>query len=101
MTTEPKLNELHAAILGVLARGPDYGLGIHDALVRRGAVEAEAAPAGYLYPELRDMERLGWLSSYEGPPVPERGNRPRRFYVLTEEGRRARLFLVAASLKHR
>jgi len=42
---------------------------------------------GTVYPTLRGMERDGLVTSREGMPVPERGNRPRRYYVITHEGR--------------
>ncbi|HEU0081856.1 MAG TPA: hypothetical protein VFQ87_03215 [Bradyrhizobium sp.] len=35
-----------------------------------------------IYPTLRHLEALGELVSFEGPPVPERGGRPRRWYAL-------------------
>jgi len=41
---------------------------------------------GTIYPLLREMENEGFLDSYEGEPMPERGGRPRRYYRLTAEG---------------
>jgi PadR family transcriptional regulator PadR len=42
-----------------------------------------------MYPLLRALEREGFLSSFEGETVPERGGRPRIYYELTGMGRRA------------
>ncbi len=41
---------------------------------------------GTLYPTLQSMEREGLVVSYEGPPVTQRGNRPRRYYLVTRKG---------------
>jgi PadR family transcriptional regulator PadR len=38
-----------------------------------------------IYPTLHHLERLGELASHEGPPIPERGGRPRRVYRLRNE----------------
>ncbi len=44
--------------------------------------------AGVRHHSLWAMEKEGLLRSWEGTElVPERGNRPRRFYALTPEGR--------------
>ena len=44
---------------------------------------------GNLYPALRNLEREGFVTSQEGEPEDNRGGRPKRFYKLTGEGRRA------------
>jgi len=46
---------------------------------------------GSVYPALKALEREGLVCSFEGAPLPERGGRPRRYYELTGEGRRAAL----------
>ena len=44
---------------------------------------------GRVYPVLRQLESEGLLESYDGESLPQRGGRPRRYYRLTAEGRRA------------
>ena len=67
------------AILTVLAQGEAYGQEIRE---RAAALDVKFHQ-GNLYPLLRDMEAEGVLASREGDPVPERGNRPRRYYRRT------------------
>lgn len=67
-----------------------YGLQLAEEVSKatRGSV---VLSQGALYPELRDMERDGLVTSYEADPLPERGFRPRRYYRLTDEGLRVAL----------
>lgn len=54
------------------------------------AQRADVAPwvwAGRYDPTLHALEDDGLLVSYDGPPVPARGGRPRRYYYLTPAGR--------------
>ena len=37
---------------------------------------------GRAYPALHRLEDRGVLDSWDGPPVPERGGRPRRYYKM-------------------
>ncbi|HYH96550.1 PadR family transcriptional regulator [Hyalangium sp.] len=76
-----------AAILIVLIRGKSYGLEIIEKVSERteGAITLNE---GSVYPTLKAMERAGLLRSFDGPPMPERGGRPRRYYELSGEGRR-------------
>lgn len=76
------------AILAVLIHGKSYGLEIIDK-VRARTKGAVSLNEGSVYPALKAMEREGLLKSFDGEPVPERGGRPRRYYELTGEGRRA------------
>ncbi|WP_163998694.1 PadR family transcriptional regulator [Pyxidicoccus caerfyrddinensis] len=77
-----------AAILSVLMSGKSFGLEIIDKVKERtgGSVVLNE---GSVYPALKAMEREGLLRSFDGEPMPERGGRPRRYYELTGEGRRA------------
>lgn len=77
-----------AAILSVLMSGKSFGLEIIEKVKDRtgGAI---ALNEGSVYPALKAMEREGLLRSFDGEPMPERGGRPRRYYELTGEGRRA------------
>jgi PadR family transcriptional regulator, regulatory protein PadR len=76
------------AILAVLMHGKSYGLEIIDK-VRERTKGAVSLNEGSVYPALKAMEKEGLLKSFDGEPVPERGGRPRRYYELTGEGRRA------------
>ncbi|MFP2905951.1 PadR family transcriptional regulator [Pyxidicoccus sp. 3LFB2] len=77
-----------AAILSVLISGKSFGLEIITRVKERtdGRIELNE---GSVYPALKAMEREGLLRSFDGEPMPERGGRPRRYYELTGEGRRA------------
>ena len=69
-------------------RGESYGLEIIDRVhnVTGGKVKLVQ---GSVYPLLRSLENDGLLKSWDGPPIAERGGRPRRYYELTALGRRA------------
>ena len=94
---------LRTALLQVLIDGPGYGLELAGRVEdrSRGAV---SPGQGALYPALRTLERAGLVRSWESDPLPERGGRPRRYYELTAEGRRAareeRKVLVAFLTPH-
>jgi PadR family transcriptional regulator, regulatory protein PadR len=77
-----------AAILAILMGGRSYGLEIIEK-VRERTQGFIMLNEGSVYPTLKAMEREGLLRSFDGEPVPERGGRPRRYYELTGEGRRA------------
>lgn len=72
-------------LLGVLARArePMYGYQIAREI---GAGEAPLVKQGALYPVLRSLEGNGLLSSRVEPSV---SGPPRRYYEITEDGRRA------------
>lgn len=76
-----------AALLQALIKGPSYGLEIMARVAEqtKGAVKLHQ---GTTYPLLRELEAEGFLESYEGEPMPERGGRPRRYYRLTAEGKK-------------
>ena len=75
------------ALLRALLDGDRHGIELLDRVrdQTRGAITLGQRNA---YPMLRALERQGLVASYEGPPLAERANRPRRYYRLTEEGRR-------------
>ncbi|HEY2030783.1 MAG TPA: PadR family transcriptional regulator [Myxococcales bacterium] len=77
-----------AALLQALIRGPGYGLDLIDRVREQtdGRVDLKN---GSVYPALRTLEREGFVTSYEADASRERGGRPRRYYKLTAEGRRA------------
>jgi len=77
-----------SALLQALISKPGYGLDLIERVKERtkGAVELHQ---GSIYPALRALEREGLLRSWDGETTPERGGRPRRYYELTAEGKRA------------
>jgi PadR family transcriptional regulator, regulatory protein PadR len=77
-----------AALLQVLTEGEGYGLELIERVRERTNGEIELLQ-GRVYPALRELEEDGLVKSYESEPIPERGGRPRRYYKLTAEGRRA------------
>src|SRR5688572_13741932 len=76
------------ALLSALVSGEGYGLQIIER-VRELTNGQIRLVQGRVYPALRELENEGFLESYDGEPLPERGGRPRRYYRLTAEGRRA------------
>ena len=77
-----------AAILQVLMDGEAFGLEIAERVRERTEGKIELGP-GSLYPALKGLERSGLLESWNGPPLEQRGGRPRRYYKLTADGVRA------------
>jgi len=79
-----------AALLQALIRREGYGLDLIERIKKE--TRGEIAPhQGSVYPALRDLEDEKLVTSYEGPPLPERGGRPRRYYKLTALGQKAAL----------
>jgi PadR family transcriptional regulator PadR len=76
------------AILQALMKGESYGLEIIDRVKEMSGGRIRLVQ-GRVYPVLRSLESEGCLKSWDGPPVAERGGRPRRYYQLTALGRRA------------
>jgi PadR family transcriptional regulator, regulatory protein PadR len=77
-----------SALLQALITGPGYGLVLIERVKER-TKSAVVLGQGSIYPALRALERDGLLRSWDGETTPERGGRPRRYYELTAEGRRA------------
>jgi len=77
-----------AALLQALIQGESYGLELIDRVKTR-TKGALVLGQGSVYPALRDLEADGFVKSFEGEPLPERGGRPRRFYKLTAKGAKA------------
>ena len=76
------------ALLQALVSGNGYGLELIDR-VKDLTAGRTVLGQGTIYPALRDLERDGFVESYEGETVPERAGRPRIYYRITGEGRRA------------
>jgi PadR family transcriptional regulator PadR len=77
-----------AALLQALISGPGYGLDLIER-VKTQTKGKLVLGQGSVYPQLRDLERDGFLDTYEGEPTPERGGRPRRYYRLNAKGAKA------------
>lgn len=77
-----------AALLQALVSGSGFGLDLIDRVKDR-TKGALVLHQGSIYPALRALEREGLLRSWDGESTPDRGGRPRRYYELTAEGRRA------------
>jgi PadR family transcriptional regulator PadR len=77
-----------AALLQALVQGKGFGLELIDRVAERTKGRIKLGQ-GSVYPALRDLEDEGLVKSWDGEPIPERGGRPRRYYELTAEGRRA------------
>lgn len=71
-------------VLSLLARGDAYGYDIIREVRRLSRGEMEWA-AGSLYPVLHRMKAAGLVTSYWQTPE---GERRRRYYRITEKGRR-------------
>jgi len=77
-----------AALLLALIEGDGYGLELIERLKKRTGGKLEFRQ-GSVYPALRDLEREKLVTSYATEPAPERGGRPRIYYKITAQGRRA------------
>jgi len=82
------VGELEQLILLVVLRlGDDaYANPIRDDLQR---IANRRVARGALYTALERLEQKGCLRSTMGEPLPERGGRPRRYFVVTPTGLRA------------
>ena len=79
--TQLRKGAAELAVLSVLGRGERYGLQLLHAVNAAGALVTE----GGLYPLLSRLEKSGRIAARWD--VPTTGN-PRKFYTLTDEGRR-------------
>ena len=73
---------LEYCVLAMLAREPLYAF---DVVRRLGALDGLATSEGTIYPLLTRLRTKGWLSSTW---VPSDAGPPRRYYDLTQGGRR-------------
>ncbi|MFI7642055.1 PadR family transcriptional regulator [Nonomuraea sp. NPDC049400] len=83
MNPDALRGHMDALLLSVLEREPLHGYAIIEALLERSG-GALNVPTGTVYPALRRLERIGYLSS-EWATV---GGRRRRTYRLTDSGRK-------------
>ena len=83
VVTQLRRGALEYCVLALVADGERYGFDIVRSL---GSVEGMVTGEGTLYPLLARLKKDGrvsttWRESVEGPP--------RKYYAITEEGRRA------------
>ncbi|GAB2961642.1 helix-turn-helix transcriptional regulator [Nonomuraea fastidiosa] len=83
MNPDALRGHMDALLLSVLEDEPLHGYAIIEALQERSG-GVLSVPTGTVYPALRRLERIGYLSS-EWATV---GGRKRRTYRLTESGRK-------------
>ena len=76
------------ALLQAFTHGESYGLEIIERVKKLTSGHVRIVQ-GRVYPALRELEAQGLLESYDGPPLPERNGRPRRYYKITAAGERA------------
>jgi DNA-binding PadR family transcriptional regulator len=74
-------NAVTWAVLGLIALRPRSGYDIKR-VVDRSIRHFWAASYGQIYPELRRLEKIGWIVGEHAP----RGGRARRIYRITEQG---------------
>jgi DNA-binding PadR family transcriptional regulator len=75
---------LQPCLLLMLHRSDDHGYNLLNGLDEFG-LNPEAHDPSRIYRALREMEELGWITSYEGE---ESKGPQRRVYRLTQEGER-------------
>ena len=87
MSDASSLGEFEQLVLLAILRlgGDAYGVTIRRELL---ACAGRSASPGALYTTLDRLEKKGYVSSEEGAPTPERGGRAKRFYQVSEVGRR-------------
>ena len=74
---------LELCLLGLLGEQRDYGLGLTSRLAEAGL---GVVPGGTLYPALLRLETTGLVRSNREPST---SGPPRKYFELTDEGRRA------------
>jgi DNA-binding PadR family transcriptional regulator len=85
MPSRNSLGELELLVLLALLRLGEgaYGAGIRDEIFDR---TGRRVTPGAIYPTLDRLERKGLVRSYAGDPVPERGGRSKRHFVIERAG---------------
>ena len=76
------------ALLQALMQGESYGLELIER-VEKATGGRTTLMQGKVYPTLHQLESEGLLESYHRAPLPQPGGRPRHYFKLTGEGRRA------------
>lgn len=77
----------HFVMLAILRLGDDaYGVTIRREIESR---TGRLVTSGSIYATLERLEGKGYVSSWDGDPLPERGGRTRTFYKVAVKGRKA------------
>lgn len=84
MRQKKSMEHTELLVLSLLSREDMYGYQMIEELRRRSDRTFDLK-AGTLYPLLHGLEQKGYVEAREGEPV---GSRPRRYYHLTEKGRK-------------
>jgi PadR family transcriptional regulator, regulatory protein PadR len=83
------LSPLQRQLLAILDRdGELYGVPLLNE-INEGRPWLRQVSIGSLYDAMDRLEDQGMVTSRRGDPTPERGNRRKRFWTLTEKGRAA------------
>lgn len=80
--TQLRRGVVEACVLGLLSREPMYGWQLSERLISEGAI---IGSIGTLYPVLTRLRERGDVTSYQAP---SESGPPRRYYELTDAGRR-------------
>ena len=67
-------------------QGNAYGVSIRERVID---VTGYEWTIGALYAPLHRLEKKGYVKSYKGEPIAERGGRSKVFYEITEDGKKA------------
>lgn len=65
--------------------GDAYGLAIRDELEEK---TGRRIAVGAIYSTMVRLEKKGWVRSHLSGPTPVRGGKAKRFYRITEDGKR-------------
>ena len=85
MSTDLGIFELLVLMAVRATRGASYGVSIRQAVA---ASRNRDVSSGAVYTTLERLQRRGLVTSRLGEATTARGNRPRRYYALTRQGRR-------------
>ena len=87
MPSRNSLGELELVVLLALFRLGEgaYGASVRDEIRQR---TGRRVTPGAIYPTLDRLERKGLVRLYAGDPVPERGGRSKRHFVIERAGLR-------------
>ncbi len=83
---------LDACVLAILSRGDEYGYRLTQEVKQVMDISEST-----LYPVLRRLMKSGWLTTYDQPIQ----GRNRRYYRITEEGRRQHALYVSEWREYR
>ncbi len=87
-TAELKRGSIQLCLLALLAKDEKYGFQILHELRERSNGFFDLKE-GTLYPALRRLEERAFVESRWRDPAPGEGGIPRKYYRLTDRGRRA------------